>query len=123
MNNTLNCYFMGLFCFFYQSMVISVHRDKPAMLNVVGKAINGIFDGPTDVFLRVKVLDILFRGIIINCDRTEFAPKAACTTIKKEVTGLVFEPNNQFRFSLFGMVNLFNIIIFLRYYLPITVAI
>ncbi|KOB75165.1 Sensory neuron membrane protein 1, partial [Operophtera brumata] len=83
--------------------ILAVHRDKPAMLNMVGKALNGIFDSPADVFLRTKVLDILFRGIIMNCAQTDFAPKAVCTQFKKEaVPGMLFEPNNQFRFSLFG---------------------
>lgn len=90
---------------FFQGIGITIHRDKPSMLNMIGKAINGIFDNPPDVFLRVKALDILFRGMIINCARTEFAPKATCTALKKEeVSGLVVEPNNQFRFSLFGTV-------------------
>lgn len=77
------------------------------MLNMIGKAINGIFDNPTDIFVRVKVLDLLFRGLVINCARTEFAPKAVCTGLKKEAAdSLIFEPNNQYRFSLFGMVSL-----------------
>lgn len=76
------------------------------MLNVIGKAINGIFDSPSDIFLRVKVLDLLFRGFIINCAKTEFAPKAVCTQLKKEViNGLVWEDNSQLRFSLFGSVS------------------
>ncbi|XP_075977031.1 sensory neuron membrane protein 1-like isoform X2 [Anticarsia gemmatalis] len=91
---------------FMVGMAVAVSRDKPVMLNVVGKALNGLFDTPKDLFLRVKALDILFRGIIINCARTEFAPKAVCTQLKKEpVSGLVFEPNNQIRFSLFGTRN------------------
>ncbi|KAF9420724.1 hypothetical protein HW555_003072 [Spodoptera exigua] len=65
-----------------------------------------IFDDPPDIFLRVKAMDILFRGMMINCARTEFAPKATCTALKKEgVSGLVLEPNNQFRFSIFGTRN------------------
>lgn len=86
-------------------MVITVAKEKPAMLNVAGKALTGIFDNPPDIFFRGKPMDLLFRGVVINCDRSDFAPKAACTTIKKEKpAGLIFEPNNQFRFSLFGMV-------------------
>ncbi|KAL0828975.1 hypothetical protein ABMA28_003865 [Loxostege sticticalis] len=88
------------------SMATIVHNDKPAMLNMLGKALNGIFDEPKDIFLRVKVLDLLFRGMIVNCARTEFAPKAVCTALKKEAAnGLTFEPNNQYRFSLFGLRN------------------
>nr|O02351.1 RecName: Full=Sensory neuron membrane protein 1 [Antheraea polyphemus]AAC47540.1 sensory neuron membrane protein-1 [Antheraea polyphemus] len=91
---------------FILAMVATINREKPSMLNVVEKSINGIFDNPKDVFLRVKAMDIMFRGIIINCDRTEFAPKAACTKMKKDaVTGVIYEPNNQFRFSLFGTRN------------------
>nr|QJX59445.1 sensory neuron membrane protein [Dioryctria abietella] len=91
---------------FMLAMATIVSRDKPAMLNMIGKAFNGIFDEPPDMFLRIKALDILFRGMIINCARTEFAPKAVCTALKKEnVAGLSFEPNNQYRFSLFGMRN------------------
>lgn len=91
----------------FQGMVGVLARDRPAMLNMIGKAFNGIFDNPTDIFLRVKVMDILFRGTNINCDRTEFAPKAVCTALKKEaVSGLVMEPNNQFKFSIFGTVSI-----------------
>ncbi|KAL4713307.1 hypothetical protein ACJJTC_015294 [Scirpophaga incertulas] len=88
------------------SMAILVNKEKPAMLNMLGKAFNGIFDSPKDVFLRVNALDLLFRGFIINCARSEFAPKAVCTAIKKEgVNGMTFEANNQYRFSLFGTRN------------------
>ncbi|KAM3961979.1 sensory neuron membrane protein 1-like [Aphomia sociella] len=87
-------------------MTTIVARDKPSMISMIGKAINAIFDNPPDMFLRIKVLDLLFRGMIINCARTEFAPKAVCTALKKEgADGLIFEPNNQYRFSIFGKRN------------------
>lgn len=90
-------------------MVSIVHKEKPAMINMLGKALNGIFDNPEDVFMRVKVLDLLFRGVVINCARTDFAPKAVCTALKKEAADrLIFEPNNQYRFSLFGLVSYFS---------------
>ncbi|VVC92478.1 unnamed protein product, partial [Leptidea sinapis] len=91
---------------FMLGMATIVARDKPAMLNMLGKAFNGIFDSPNTTFVKVKVMDLLFRGIVINCARTEFAPKAVCTALKKEAASqLVFEPNNQYRFSIFGMRN------------------
>ncbi|CAB3227796.1 unnamed protein product [Arctia plantaginis] len=91
---------------FIVGLILSVSREKPAMLSVIGKAITGIFDNPSDVFLRVKVMDLLFRGFIINCARTEFAPKAVCNHLKKEpLSGMVWEDNNQLRFSLFGTRN------------------
>ncbi|XP_045774231.1 indole-3-acetaldehyde oxidase-like [Maniola jurtina] len=91
---------------FVLGMVNLVYRDRPAMMNMLGKAINGIFDNPPDMFIRVPTMDLLFRGVLINCSRTDFAPKAACTALKKEAADrLIFEPNNQYRFSLFGMRN------------------
>ncbi|XP_060804308.1 xanthine dehydrogenase [Amyelois transitella] len=91
---------------FMLAVATVISRDKPAMLNMIGKAFNGVFDDPPDMFLRVKAMDILFRGVVINCARTEFAPKAFCTALKKEnVAGLTFEPNNQLRFSLFAARN------------------
>ncbi|XP_064073186.1 sensory neuron membrane protein 1-like [Vanessa tameamea] len=91
---------------FMMGLTTVVSREKPAMLSMLAKALNGIFDSPSDVFIRVKVLDLLFRGVVINCARTEFAPKAVCTALKKEAADrLIFEPNNQYRFSLFGLRN------------------
>lgn len=78
------------------------------MLSLLGKALNGIFDNPETVFLTAKVRDILFEGIVINCDRTDFAPKAVCTAIKKEAKNIDFFGNNQFRFSIFGRVICIN---------------
>ncbi|XP_022114656.2 sensory neuron membrane protein 1-like [Pieris rapae] len=91
---------------FMLTLATIVSRDKPAMLNMLGKAFNGIFDNPETIFMKVKPLDLLFRGLNINCAKTEFAPKAVCTAIKKEAADrLIFEPNNQYKFSIFGMRN------------------
>lgn len=87
-------------------MATVISKDKPGLMSMLDKALNTIFDHPTNVFMKVRALDILFEGMMINCDRTEFAPKAVCTALKKEATGLIAEPNNQFRFSLFGSVSI-----------------
>ncbi|KAI8432031.1 hypothetical protein MSG28_004552 [Choristoneura fumiferana] len=88
---------------FMVGMATVVHRDKPAMLNMINKAFAGIFDNPEDIFFRVKALDILFRGIIINCARTEFAPKAVCTALKKEAVNGSFKPWYQKKTSYRGI--------------------
>nr|QMS80368.1 sensory neuron membrane protein [Histia rhodope] len=91
---------------FILSLVTIISRDKPAMLNMAGKALNGIFDNPPNMFLKARALDVLFDGININCARTEFAPKAVCTALKKEAGNqLKILENNQFLFSFFGMKN------------------
>ncbi|CAG9788135.1 unnamed protein product [Diatraea saccharalis] len=83
-----------------------VAKEKPVLLNTVGKAFNYLFDTPQDIFMRVKVLDILFRGIIVNCAQSDFAPKAVCSALKRRAANnLIIEPNKQFKFSLFGKRN------------------
>ncbi|XP_041981606.1 sensory neuron membrane protein 1-like [Aricia agestis] len=87
-------------------MVNKLHKTKPSMLNMVSKAINAIFENPPTYFLTVKAIDILFNGVLVNCDKTEFAPKAVCTGLKKEAAdSFIIKPNNQLWFSLFAPRN------------------
>nr|AKN78948.1 sensory neuron membrane protein 1 [Ectropis obliqua]AZB86632.1 sensory neuron membrane protein 1 [Ectropis obliqua] len=88
------------------SAVVTIARSNMAMVGMAAKGALGVFDNPSDVFMRVKPLDALFRGVIINCARTEFAPKAVCSAFKKEdMSVFTLEPNNQIRFSFFGKYN------------------
>ncbi|XP_041981607.1 sensory neuron membrane protein 1-like [Aricia agestis] len=88
------------------AMINKIHSTKPAMLSMISKAINGIFENPSTFFITAKAIDLLFHGVRINCDRTEFAPKAVCTALKKEAANsFVIQPNNQLMFSLFGPRN------------------
>lgn len=73
------------------------------MLPMVNKAVNGIFDDPTSMFLTVRVMDLLFDGIYINCNRSDFIPHAACFELKQEKT-LKKLPNDGLLFSFFGYV-------------------
>lgn len=85
-------------------MSIIVARDKPAMLNLVNKALNAIFRNPETPFLTAPVMDILFRGVVINCSVTDFAGKAVCTQLRTEAKDLEHVSDTIFKFSFFGMV-------------------
>nr|WKF45046.1 sensory neuron membrane protein 1a [Podabrus annulatus] len=87
------------------AMSIIVARDKPAMLNLVNKALNAIFRNPETPFLTAPVMDILFRGVVINCTVTDFAGKAVCTQLRTEAKDLEHVSDTIFKFSFFGMRN------------------
>lgn len=86
------------------SMLLRTYEEKPPMIPMALKAVNGIFDNPTSMFLTVRVMDLLFDGIYINCNRSEFIPHAACFEMKQEKT-LKKLPNDGLLFSFFGYKN------------------
>ncbi|KAF5291050.1 hypothetical protein FQA39_LY14483 [Lamprigera yunnana] len=80
-------------------------REKPAMLTLINKAINAIFRNPEYPFVTAPVMDILFRGVIINCTVGDFAGKAVCTQLRTEAKDLEHVSDTIFKFSFFGMKN------------------
>lgn len=75
------------------------------MLSLASKALTTIFRNPETAFLTVKVKDILFDGVLINCTVTDFAAKAVCTQLKAEAEGLKFQTETEYLFSLLGPVS------------------
>lgn len=63
---------------------MAVKRDRAAMLPLVSKAMKSIFKNPTTVFTKVKVMDLLFNGLMFDCDGKEFAARALCNGLKSE---------------------------------------
>ena len=64
--------------------VLAVKRDRAPMIPLVTKAMKSIFNSSTSVFMNIKVLDILFDGIPVNCAVTDFAAKTVCSAIEAE---------------------------------------
>ncbi|KAF5294271.1 hypothetical protein FQR65_LT10857 [Abscondita terminalis] len=87
------------------AMPVLVSREKPAMLNLINKAINAIFRNPEYPFVTAPVMDILFRGVVINCTVADFAGKAVCTQLRTEAKDLEHVSDTIFKFSFFGMRN------------------
>lgn len=59
---------------------------------------------PSSIFVTVRVKDLLFDGIYINCNRSEFIPHAACFEMMREES-LKKLPGDGLLFSFFGHVS------------------
>ncbi|XP_011499316.1 PREDICTED: sensory neuron membrane protein 1-like [Ceratosolen solmsi marchali] len=68
--------------FFIFALINAVHRDKPSALPVLSKAIDSIFGKPENLFIKTKVRNILFDGLLVDCNVQDFAGSAVCTQIK-----------------------------------------
>nr|AIX97076.1 sensory neuron membrane protein 1 [Monochamus alternatus] len=85
-------------------VVNTVAIQKPGALTLVNKAIKSIYSNPTSIFVTAKASDILFNGIIINCDVKDFAGKAICSQLK-EAPSLTHISENELGFSLLAPKN------------------
>lgn len=71
------------------------------------EAIDQIFHEPQDMFWTGRVMDVLFRGIPIDCSNTEqFQAKAVCGVFESgEVKAIKKHNDTHFEFSLFQAVS------------------
>ena len=78
------------------------------LIKISAKAVNSIFKNPESVFIKIKPMDFLFNGIIIDCTTvTDTAGKTVCSIMKKLDDLTEIEPD-KFSFSLFGGVIILN---------------
>nr|UQE86052.1 sensory neuron membrane protein [Tropidothorax elegans] len=87
------------------TLVLTVEREKPPALPLIGKALPALFNQPETVFVTAKAMNILFGGVPINCTSKEFGPKAICTMIRQNPKGLMKDGEDIFLFSFFGPKN------------------
>ncbi|KAJ8915888.1 hypothetical protein NQ315_015501 [Exocentrus adspersus] len=86
-------------------VVNAVAIKKPGVLTLINKAIKTIYSNPPSIFLTAKANDILFDGVIINCDVKDFAGKAICSQLK-ESPALRHVSENELAFSLLAPVSI-----------------
>ncbi|XP_065158178.1 sensory neuron membrane protein 1-like isoform X2 [Atheta coriaria] len=86
-------------------IAMAVEREKPGALALVNKALTSIYRNPTHPFLTTTVDALLFSGVDIACNVTDFAGKAVCTQLRNEAKDLIEIEPGIFRFSLFGPKN------------------
>lgn len=88
---------------------LTVHFEFRQFMHVAKAAIKEIFHEPTDVFWTGRVMDLLFHGILIDCDVTNSLAKIACKEIRKR-NDPTFKSldNGKLLFSMFGGVRFFN---------------
>jgi hypothetical protein len=89
-----------------QAMALAVEREKPAALKLINKAIPHIFGHPTSIFVTAPVKNILFEGIPLYCNVTDFSAKAICSEIRKKDKDFLKLGEDIFGFSFFGIVSL-----------------
>lgn len=78
----------------------------PTALPIVAKAIPFLFPGTKDIFSRVKVRDLLFDGILIDCSSSE--AEFICQSIESTAPETIrkHENNRDFLFSFFHHVSI-----------------
>nr|AMA98191.1 chemosensory protein [Blattella germanica]WPE03555.1 sensory neuron membrane protein 1d [Blattella germanica] len=86
-------------------MALAVEREKPAALRLVNKAIPFLFGNLSTIFLTAPVRKILFEGVPIYCNVTDFSAKAICSEIRKKEKDFHNLGDDIFGFSFFGMKN------------------
>ncbi|CAH1159902.1 unnamed protein product [Phaedon cochleariae] len=85
-------------------VVNTVMRQKPGALSLVNKAMKSIYANPTSIFLTTTADNILFDGISINCNVSDFAGKAMCSQLKASNT-IKQISDEELSFSLLGPKN------------------
>jgi len=86
--------------------VLTAERERPAALKIVNKAIPPMFCDPRSVFLTAPARNILFDGVPIFCNVTDFSSKAVCSEIKKRQDEFHKFDEDIYGFSFFGMVSI-----------------
>lgn len=93
---------------FLQLSLIMVKRDREPLLPLVSKAINIIFHNPENAFAKIRVLDLLFDGISVDCSSHEYAAKAICSAWTSDARNVRKLNNTHVSFSFFGAVCYLN---------------
>lgn len=87
--------------------LMAVHRDRAPMIPMVAKALDIIFEAKSP-FVTAKAMDIMFNGIDIDCNKSDFRAIAVCEAIHTEGQGVTVkdEEKKLYKVSLLGHVSL-----------------
>ncbi|XP_063530203.1 sensory neuron membrane protein 2-like [Cydia strobilella] len=94
--------------FTYMAALLQVQELMPGLVGMINGALGEMFTNLTDPFLRVKVKDLFFDGIHLNCVGENSALGLVCGKLKsdKPATMRPSEDGNGFYFSMFSHMNL-----------------
>lgn len=92
--------------FAYLAALLTIHDMMPSLAGVINKALEQFFPNLEDAFLRVKVRDLFFDGIYLNCDGDNSALGLVCGKINAETPPTMRKAEtNGFYFSMFSHMN------------------
>ncbi|GLH13168.1 Sensory neuron membrane protein 1, partial [Gryllus bimaculatus] len=86
-------------------LVGALERTKPGMLGMIGKALPVIHRQPAHAFMTATAHQILFGGVPVSCDVSDFSAKAVCGALKKDGKDFHWVSDKEFTFSFFGHKN------------------
>ncbi|XP_023944614.1 sensory neuron membrane protein 2 [Bicyclus anynana] len=91
----------------YMAALLTVNDLMPAAVGLVNTALGSFFTNLTDPFMRVKVRDLFFDGIFLNCIGENSALSLVCGKIKadKQPNMRPAEDGSGFYFSMFNYLN------------------
>ncbi|CAH2210519.1 jg10820 [Pararge aegeria aegeria] len=91
----------------YMAALLTVNDLMPSAVGLVNIALGSFFSNLTDPFLRVKVRDLFFDGIFLNCVGEASALSLVCGKIKadKQPNMRLADDGNGFYFSMFNHLN------------------
>lgn len=87
----------------FQGGLLRTVRDMPEVFPFIQKGLQEIFADLTSMFVNLRAYDMLYDGVEINCDKTDFAAKAICAAIGAEKVEKIDEKH--FKASLFKEVS------------------
>jgi hypothetical protein len=85
--------------------VIAAQRDRAPLLPIIVNAFQQIFEPEGTPFLTTKVMDLLFNGVGIDCDREEMEASIVCGQLGSE-KGIMKVNDTYFAVSMFGDVSI-----------------
>lgn len=65
-----------------QMALLMIQRDQPPILPMAIAGLMELFDNPTRPFFTETVADLLFNGVLINCDRSGFQAQTICSALE-----------------------------------------
>ncbi|XP_026333599.1 sensory neuron membrane protein 2-like [Hyposmocoma kahamanoa] len=91
----------------YMAALLAVNDLMPSFVGMVNQALEEFFSNLTDPFLRVKVKDLFFDGIYLNCEGESSGLGLVCGKIKADMppTMRPSEDGKGFYFSMFSHLN------------------
>ncbi|XP_014206753.1 sensory neuron membrane protein 1-like [Copidosoma floridanum] len=92
---------------FVLSSMNFVLRIMPNAISILSKAVDSIFGNPESLFVRVKARDLLFDGLAINCNATDFAGSTVCREVQASYKdfNMAKVGDTEYLFSIWGSEN------------------